>query len=477
MKMIRTRFAPSPTGNPHIGSIWLALFNWLWAKKNKGEFILRIEDTDQSRMVPGSVEQIRDSLEWYGLNWDGFYKQSERLAIYKQHVDQLTSSDHAYYCFCDSNRLESLRKQQELAKMPSKYDRHCLALSKSEVAQKLVDRSPYIIRLKIPNGKTILNDIIRGEMIFDNTLIDDQVLLKSDGYPTYHLASVVDDYLMEITHIIRGEEWLSSAPKHIILYNAFGWQMPEIAHLPLIFGEDKTKLSKRHGAVSALEFKKLGYLRDALINFLALLGWNPKTTQEIFSISELIQQFDLEKINKACPIFNTQKLDWFNNYYLRNMPIDDLVTISAPFMTNCDLGQSDNMTLFKKALLLVKERLKRLNELPELLSFFFVEPNYPIELLKWKNITFQDIYNKLLIVSQHLKSMDESNFLVQNLETEIKKLIADQQLGVGETLWPLRVALTGLKESPNPFEVMYAIGKDKTLLRVQKALDLLHKLL
>jgi exopolysaccharide biosynthesis WecB/TagA/CpsF family protein len=314
---VRTRFAPSPTGFLHIGGLRTALYNYLYAKQHKGKFILRIEDTDQERLVPNAQQQLIQTLKSFNLEFDegpgiegkyGPYIQSQRLHLYQEYVQKLLDSKAAYYCFCTTERLQELREMQEQVHQPSKYDRHCLQLNIKEIEEKIKNNEPHVVRLRIPEGHTSFNDLIRGEVSVDNQVLDDQIILKSDGYPTYHLANVVDDHLMKITHVIRGEEWIPSTPKHIILYQAFGWLPPEFSHLPLLLNADKSKLSKRQGDVAAEDYLQKGYLPEALLNFIALLGWNPGTDDEIFSLSELTTKFTLEKVQKSGAVFNIQKL-------------------------------------------------------------------------------------------------------------------------------------------------------------------------
>ncbi len=464
---VRVRFAPSPTGDPHIGSIWTALMNWLFARSNGGEFVLRIEDTDQARLVPGSTEKIIEMLKWYGLNYDeGPFYQSKRLSLYQKYVDMLVGKGNAYYCFCLPERLAELRKTAEANKQPSKYDRACLALDAKEIEKRKGNGEKFVVRLKVPEGKTSFIDLIRGKIEFDNALIDDQVLLKSDGFPTYHLANVVDDYEMKISHVIRAEEWLSSTPKHIILYQAFGWKPPEFAHLPLILGADRSKLSKRHGATAALAFRDEGYLPEAMLNFLALLGWNSGTEQEIFSLQELVKVFSLEAINKAGAIFNREKLDWVNGMYLRKLSIAEFTERAKPFLAD---AKSENVFI-EKVLATVQERVKRLSELPQLTHFYFKQPEYDGALLVWKKATPEITKDRLTkLVAFYLSSEFPAD--EKALEEITKAFITKEQIETGETLWPMRVALSGEKASPGPFQIAVVLGKEETIARLQIAIN------
>ncbi|MDP2685048.1 MAG: glutamate--tRNA ligase [bacterium] len=469
MKNVKVRFPPSPTGYLHIGSLRTALFNWLWARKNNGQFILRIEDTDQERYVEGAVENIKETLDWYGLDIDeGPIFQSERLEIYKQHVEMLISAGKAYYCFCTAARLEEVRKIQKANKQATKYDGLCRSLSKDEVISKINNGKPYVVRLKIPSaGQTEFDDMIYGKIKVENKNIDDQVLMKSDGFPTYHLANVVDDYKMGITHVIRAEEWLPSTPKHIILYQAFDWPLPMFAHLPMVLGSDRAKLSKRHGAVAALEYKKEGYLPEAILNFIALLGWNPKTEKELFSIEELIKEFDLTKVNKSSAIFNIEKLNWLNSHYIRNIDLDELVELSKPFLVNIPIDDR-----IKPAINLARERVRSLHEINEAIQFIYQEDlEYNPEILISKKDNLEDTTNSLSGSLKLLKSIDKSNFDSENLKNIFVKYIKDEKLNTRVVLWPLRVSVTGLENSPDVFDVMQVIGKEIVIKRVQKALE------
>ncbi|MEK7189941.1 MAG: glutamate--tRNA ligase, partial [Patescibacteria group bacterium] len=357
------RFAPSPTGFLHVGSLRTALYNFLFARQHNGDFILRLEDTDRARYVAGAAESLLKTLAAAGLDWDegpmlsdkekgkfGPYVQSERMEIYKKYAAELVDKDRAYYCFCPAERLEKLRQTQQANKQPTMYDGLCCGLDRSSVAKNLKENKPHVIRLAVPKeGMTKFKDIIRGEVEFENKLIDDQVLVKSDGFPTYHLANVVDDHLMKITHVIRGDEWLSSTPKHIVLYDAFGWDAPRFAHIPLLLNPDKSKLSKRQGDVAVEDYLKKGYLPEVLINFMALLGWNPGTEQEIFSLSKLIKAFDISKAQKAGAVFNLEKLDWMSGEYIKKMPVGELVKKCLPFLqeANYDLGKMGKEKLGK----------------------------------------------------------------------------------------------------------------------------------
>jgi len=492
-KEVRTRFAPSPTGEPHIGNIRSALFAWLFARHNEGKFILRIEDTDKERYVGGSVEKIKESLEFLGMDYDegidkdgeyGPYLQSERLEIYKEHIQKLIDEDKAYYCFCSSDRLNKMREEQKASKFAPKYDRKCLNLSKEEIKEKLDNKESHVVRFKIPDGFTEFKDIVRGKVSIKNEVLDDQIILKSDGYPTYHLAVVVDDYLMKISHVIRAEEWLPSTPKHILLYQAFGWDIPAYAHLPMILGDDKKKLSKRHGAVSFLDYKKQGYLPEALVNFMVFLGWNPKDEREVFSTEELIKEFDLEKVNKAGAVFNIEKLNNINGHYIREMDISDLTKKCVQYLEKEYLEKKGDSWIIKetkeevdaeyleKIVLLEQERIKKLSEIGDLTGFFFKkELEYDSELLIWKKSNKEETLKNLKLLKKYLEKFDEKDWNKEKLEEKTIAWLKENDYGIGDFLWPMRVALSGEKNSPGPFEIAGVLGKEKTLNRIEKAIN------
>jgi glutamyl-tRNA synthetase len=469
---IKTRIAPSPTGMLHIGGLRTALYNYLFAKQNGGEFLLRIEDTDRTRFVPGATEKIFAMLEWAGLPWDGDpVVQSGRLEIYQKYAKKLVDEDKAYYCFCTPAELEKMRAEQAEKKLPPRYDGTCRNLSKAEVEKKLGDNTPYVVRLKVPEDNAIaFDDIVYGAIKVNSNDIDDQILLKSDGFPTYHLAVVVDDHEMEITHIMRGEEWLPSTPKHILLYEAFGWQPPVYCHLPNILGENKKKLSKRTGDVSVEEFKNKGYLPEALINYIALLGWNPGTEQEIFSLDELTKQFDLKKLHKAGAIFDYKKLDNINGQYIRQLSVKQLAGLCVPYLAEAhgDALQNYSDEYITKVVSLEQERLKKLSDIVGATQFFFTDVlEYESALLVWKKTDKTIIINNLTIILQKLTTVKQWNKV--NLEKEIMQFIQDKNLSNGEVLWPLRVALSGQQNSPGPFEIAEVLGKEESLRRIEEA--------
>lgn len=486
---VRTRFAPSPTGYLHVGVTRSALFSYLFAKINGGDFVLRIEDTDRERLVPDSLDDIKDSLSWLGLKWDeGPIIQSERTDIYKKHAQKLIEKEEAYYCFCGVERLEQLRKDQTAKKMPPMYDGKCSGLPKEDVEKKITDGEKFVVRQKVSKeGITHFNDLIRGNVKFENKFLDDSVLLKSDGYPTYHLANVVDDHLMEITHVIRAEEWLPSTPKHILLYKSFGWKMPEFAHLPMVLGSDRSKLSKRHGATSVNDYRNQGYLPEAMINFMVFLGWNPGTEEEIFSLEELTKRFSLERVGKAGAIFNIERLDWVNGCYIKKFDLDKLTKLSIPFLIREKLVKKTSDEKFeskagfldfeyiKKVVALERERIKKLADLPKLIDFFFQDTlEYDASLLVWKKSSREETKKHLGLLKEYIESIEGSDFNKNILESKIKEWIEENSLGVGDTLWPMRVALSGKDKSPGPFEIAEVLGKKKVLERLKRGIEKLE---
>lgn len=499
--MVRTRFAPSPTGYLHVGGLRTALYAYIFAKQNNGKFILRIEDTDRERFVADGTMNILKSLYWAGLIPDegvkfknddpelaeitqagdcgGSFIQSERLGIYREHIDELVEKGHAYPCFCTEGRLEELRKVQQLNKLPMGYDGHCRDIDPVEAKKRAANGEKYVIRMKMPKeGETVFTDEIRGEVRIKNALVDDQVILKSDGFPTYHLAVVVDDHFMEITHVIRGEEWLSSVPKHLKLYEYFGWEAPKMAHLPLLLNADKSKLSKRQGDVSVQDYINKGYLKEALLNFVAFLGWNPGDEREIFSINDLIREFNFEKVGKSGAVFNLQKLDWYNKEYIKKIDGIDLVKLAKEFLLeDPDIfsaigegGYTDEE--LAKIISLERERITTLSELPAALKFVFVLPKYNAKLLVWKKSS-EDEMKKIL---PELKDFlfEIKNWNKEELQNRVGEWIKEKGYQNGPVLWPLRVALSGQENSPGPFEIAEILGKEKSLERISNAIKQAH---
>ncbi len=490
-KRVRTRFAPSPTGFLHIGGVRTALYAQLLAKKHGGDFLLRVEDTDQARLVPGAVENLCRTLQQLNITPDegvwldengvvmehgeyGPYTQSKRQANHQKYAQELIAMDKAYPCFCTAERLEELRQTQEITKRPTGYDGHCRNLDKQEVQARLAKGEKHVIRLKLPQeGKVTVHDVIRGEVNFDWKLIDDQVIIKSDGMATYHLASMADDHDMGITHVIRGEEWLSSTPKHIFIYQAMGWELPVMAHLPLILNPDKSKLSKRQGDVAAEDYLQKGYLPQALINFLALLGWNPSGEREIYSHDELAELFNLEKINKAGAVFNLEKLNWLNNHYLRLLPDAEYLALINPHLPS----EEQDHEFKQRIAFLFRERLTLPAEISAWSEFFFAEKlDYSAVKLNWKDHSTDEAVERLKTAKTWIEQLSEDQqFDVNTIETTIKNNLQAQGWSNGDTLWPLRVALSGAEKSPSPFELIATYGQKRSLARIDEALAFLLK--
>jgi glutamyl-tRNA synthetase len=493
MKKIKTRFAPSPTGYLHIGGLRTALFAYLIAKSNDGELILRIEDTDQKREVIDAVDKLKEILDWAGIKFDtgagiggknGPYTQSKRTEIYNRYRDELLARGQAYPCFCSAERLQTMREEQQANKQAPRYDRRCRDLSEDEVKKRIEAGESYVIRQKMPLSATVkVFDELRGEIEFKSGDLEDHVLIKSNGVPTYQFAVVVDDHLMEITHVIRGEEWIPSFPKNILLYKAFGWEAPKFVHLPLVLNKTGGKLSKRTGDVSVENFRACGYLPEAINNFVALLGWSPYAKQtknsnnknpEIFSLKELIKQFDIKDINTSPAIFDTEKLDYLNGYYIRQMDMDKLFDLCLPYLKkywadkiNLKKSVFNDPIFTKKVIGLEQERLKRLDEIGELTEFFFVENlDYESEMLVWKKMELGQAKKNLEKLIELLEKIPEENWTKTSIEEGIVNYLKTKELKIGEYLWPMRVALTGRKASPGPFEVAEVLGKEETLNRI-----------
>lgn len=479
LSIVRVRFAPSPTGYLHVGGLRTALYNYLFARNHGGAFILRIEDTDRTRYVEGAVENLIRTLRWAGLQFDegpgtggdrGPYVQSERLALYREHAGRLIREGHAYYAFDTPEELEQMKAAQESRKETPRYDRRALRLTPAEVEAKLAAGVPSVVRLKVPENTTIvIDDVVRGRVEFESAMIDDQVLLKSDGYPTYHLANVVDDHHMGITHVIRGEEWLSSTPKHVLLYQAFGWELPVFAHLPLLLNPDRSKLSKRQGDVAVEDYMKKGYLPEALVNFIAFLGWNPGDEREIFSLEELVREFSLERVGKSGAVFNLEKLNAVNRHYLKAAPAAALaaeagarlaahgVTVPAEGYLEAVIG-------------LMRERVTTLEEFATSCPYFFADPAEYEEDARRKNWRPETPgwLRELLDLMRPLEK-----FTVPVLEEIVKGRAAALGMGAGKLIHPLRLAVSGTSKGPGLFEMMEVLGKETCVRRIERALTVL----
>jgi glutamyl-tRNA synthetase len=485
---VRVRYAPSPTGYPHVGNIRTALFNWLFARHYGGNFILRIEDTDVERKVEGAIDEILHSLDWLGLDWDegpevgggyGPYFQSQRLEIYRPIAQQLVREGYAYPCYCSPQRLEAMRAEQVRRKQPPGYDRHCRNLSQKERSQLEAQSIVPVTRFKTPLvGQTKFQDLIRGEVVFENGTLDDFVLLKSDGYPTYHLANVVDDHLMQISHVLRADEWLASTPRHVLLYQALGYQPPQFAHLAMILGSDRSKLSKRHGATSLLEYRDQGYLPEVMLNFLALLGWSLDDRTELFSREELVKNFSLERLSKTAAIFDMNKLHWMNGVYLRRLSAEELTEKVMPFLEKYLLAQIErplNRDYVQQVVSLEQERAKTLAELPQLAEFFFaLELVYPTDLLLSSGMDKEKAGEVLGIALQRLRLVEP--FDTASLESLLRPLAQELGLKTGEFFGLLRVAITGRTAAPPLFQTMVVLGKERCLKRIEAAIRRLQNL-
>ncbi|HRH31986.1 MAG TPA: glutamate--tRNA ligase, partial [bacterium] len=484
---VRTRIAPSPTGYMHIGTLRTVMFDYFMARQSGGQFVVRIEDTDQARLVPGALESLLKTFQKLGIDYDegpvlqadgsitevgdyGPYVQSKRLDIYKPYADQLVKDGHAYVCFCTRERLEEMRAAQTAAKQTPKYDRLCLKLAAEEVARRLAAGESHVIRLKIPDGEVSFDDAIRGVIKFNLADVDDQVIMKSDGFASYHLAVVVDDHLMKITHVLRGEEWISSTPKQIVLHAMLGWTMPVYAHVPLILNPDRTKLSKRKGDVSVEGYLNKGYLPEAIINFISTLGFNPTSDQEIFTREELVKLFDLSKVNKGGAVMNTEKLDWMNHQYLSKLSPEALIEAAKPFVT-ADIANER----VRRAILVERERTNRLDEFEPKLAPYLASTPYEASILVWKKTDAADALKQLQGVRTVIAGFSAETFAqIALLEAAVKEYIVGAGLSNGNVLWPLRVALSGAEKSASPFECLWVLGQAESLARIDTAITRLQ---
>jgi glutamyl-tRNA synthetase len=479
---VRVRFAPSPTGYPHVGNIRTAMFNWLMARHTGGRLVLRIEDTDIARRVEGAVEAIMDSLKWLGLDWDegpdvggdyGPYYQSQRVELYRKAAERLVAQGDAYYCYCSSERLEKMRKEQARLKQSLGYDRHCRDLTPKERAKKEAEGITPVVRFKVPlEGKTQFNDLIYGDVVFEHETIDDFVLLKSDGYPTYHLANVVDDHAMEISHVIRAEEWISSTPRHLLLYQALGLGPPLYVHHPMILGPDRAKLSKRHGSVSILDYREQGYLPETMLNFLALIGWSLDDRTEIMSRQELIDYFSLERIGSSGAVFNREKLNWMNGVYIRDLNIEDLTERALPFLEKglpAEVKRPVDRDYVRRVMPLIRERINTLAEAATYADFFFINtPEYEASILIGKKMTVEITLEALKAAKERLSIL--KSFDHDLLEDTLRHLAGDLRLKTGQLFGLLRAATTGRSATPPLFDTMQVLGKEKCLNRIKVAI-------
>ena len=478
-QQIRVRFAPSPTGYLHVGGLRTALYNYLFAKHNGGRFILRIEDTDQSRKVEGAVENLIQTLKWAGIEYDegpdrdggfGPYVQSQRLSLYQAHALQLVEQGNAYYCFCTPERLEEARKKQLAQKLSPSYDGHCRGVSLEEAKQRITSGEKRVIRMKVPDeGELSFHDVIRGQVTIAFQMLDDQVLIKSYGFPTYHLAVVVDDHLMGITHVIRGEEWLSSVPKHILLYRYFGWVVPVLAHLPLLLNPDKSKLSKRQGDVAVEDYRAKGYLKEAIMNFIAFLGWNPGDEREIFFLDQLIKEFSLDRVGKSGAVFNVEKLNWLNQQHLMLKSDEELAILIKPSLAP-DLLSKFSEEYLLNVIGLLKQRIAFPQEFAEKSLYFFQDPvSYDEGGIKksWEKES-NDLLRQLADRFERV-----SDFSHGALDEELRKLSEELQIKPSKLIHPTRLAVSGRTIGPGLFEMMEVLGKETTVRRLRTAAKVL----
>lgn len=490
MKEIRLRFAPSPTGYLHIGGLRTALYNHLFAKGNNGKFILRIEDTDQTRLVEGALENLIEALEWAGIPYDegvfiengkivqkgeyGPYIQSERLDIYGKYVDQLIESGHAYYCFCSKERLDEVREEQKTKGLVPKYDGFCRNIPLEEAKKRIADGEQYVVRLKLPaNHDVKFNDLVRGNITINTDDVDDQVLLKSDGYPTYHMAVVVDDHLMKISHIVRGEEWLPSTPKHVYLYEALGWEKPVYVHLPTVLNKERKKLSKRHGDVAVGDFKAKGYLPEGLVNYLALVGWTPDSNEEILSMEDLVKEFSFERVSKTGGIFDRDKLDWVNAHYIRDLSVEELVEKLNPYLVKAGLIEEDfakeNQEWLELLVATVQESLHTLEDIVEKSRFIFekeveIEEEDALEIIKGEQV--KDL---LQAIKEELNNVEEID--MEYAKGFMKKIQKATGIKGKNLFMPARAALTGSLHGPEFVNVLVLLGKENILNRIDHVED------
>ena len=479
---VRTRFAPSPTGYMHIGNLRTALYEYLIAKSQGGKFILRIEDTDQERLVEGAVDVIYNTMRTTGLQYDegpdiggdyGPYVQSERMGMYMDYAKELVEKGEAYYCFCTKERLESLKESNAEGAAFAKYDRHCLHLSPEEVQANLDAGLPFVIRQKMPDtGTTTFSDVVYGDITVDNAELDDQILMKADGFPTYNFANVVDDHLMQITHVVRGSEYLSSTPKYNLLYQAFGWEPPVYVHLPAVMRDAHHKLSKRHGDKSFEDLVNEGYLVEAIVNYIALLGWSPSDNREIFSLKELEEAFDMSGLSKSPSIFDIKKLTWMNGEYLKAMDFDKFYALAEPKLK--EAMPNSNLDL-KKIAALLQKRLETLNDIPKLIDFFQTLPEYDIALYTHKKmktnpeIALSSLQAALPVLEGLQEWSSESN------HDALMALVGELGIKNGQLLWPVSTALSGEPTSPGgAMELADILGKEESLRRIQIGIEKLQ---
>lgn len=474
-KPIRVRIAPSPTGFLHVGTARAALFNFLFARKHGGVFIVRIEDTDTARSEKRFEENIIEGLTWLGLTWDegpdiggpyGPYRQSERNDLYRKHLELLLERDLAYHCFCTKEELEAQKNYMMASGIPPKYSGVCAELGKDEVARRIAGGASSVIRFRAAAKKLAFVDGVKGKIEVDTALIGDFTIAKSLQEPLYNLTAVIDDELMRISHVIRGEDHISNTPKQILIQEALGFHTPSYSHLPLILGPDKSKLSKRHGATSILEYRDEGYLPEALVNFLAFLGWHPGGEKEFYSIEELTLQFEIGHVNKSNAVFNMQKLDWFNAHYIRQRSDEELCALCLPYLVRAGVADAaKDEEKIKKIVALEKERLKKLSDIVPLSAFFFALPEYASEILVWKKSDAATIAKSIAASCDALTKLDDKDFTAEAIKNALGSVAAE--FGNGAAYWPVRVALSGMEASPGPVEIAEVLGKEETIKRIR----------
>lgn len=460
-KKVRVRFAPSPTGALHIGGARTALFNWLFARGNGGVFILRIEDTDKERSKKEYEDDILFGMKWLGLDHDEFYRQSERGEVYKKYLEQLLDLDKAYYCFCSKEKLQAEKDAMMAEGLAPKYAGTCRSIPKAEALKRKEAGEDCVLRLKIPEEKISFKDIIRGDISFDGALMGDSVIARDLDTPLYNFVVVIDDMLGEITHVIRGEDHISNTPRQIALIDALGFKKPKYAHLPIILNPDRSKMSKRFADTALSDYINKGYVKEALINFIGLLGWHPEGDREIVSIEELVSEFSLEKVQKSGAVFNQEKLDWLSNLYIKQMDVETFSQMAGGFLPK-------EWELNEVMINSVKDRISKFSELPDLVEFYFNLPEYEVGLLSWKGMSADQVRESLQKSRQMVADIPVADFTPEKLEKAILGAISAENRG--EVLWPLRVALSGQKNSPGPFEILAALGKEESLVRIDKAL-------
>lgn len=486
MDKIRVRFAPSPTGYLHIGGLRTALYNYLFAKRNNGKFVLRIEDTDQTRFVEGALENLIMALKWSGIEYDegvflegdklvqkgdyGPYIQSERLDIYQKYVGELIESGHAYYCFCDMQRLDDLRDRQRMEGKVPKYDGLCRGITLEEARKRIAAGEEYVVRLKMPDNYAIeFDDLVRGHISINSDDLDDQVLIKSDGYPTYHMAVVIDDHLMGITHVVRGEEWISSTPKHVYLFESFGWDKPKFVHLPTVLNEKRKKLSKREGDVSVEDFKAGGYLPQGLVNYLALVGWSPEGNKEIMDLEEMVNEFSFDRVASAGGIFDRKKLDWVNSHYMKRLDISEFYELSKPFIVDSGLVEEsffDGHEEWTKVLLsTIQDSVDNFAQVPEQIKFAFEDYPEVLGEAELKILKGEKVPQLLEAIERKVENLN--TITLEDTKTFMKEIQKETGIKGKNLFMPTRIAITGVQHGPELGNILYLLGKEKILERLK----------